>query len=158
MPNNLLDRAVAITCAAGLALVLPLSVLLFAQWPLRELVHSYSREANDMAQWLFALYVSIAVAYATRTRSHLAADWFARRYATKTQVRLDRAAAALIMLPWSAFMLYAAAPMVWQSVTQLERFAETFNPGYFLVKLAVAILALLTLLQAVDTLTRRVPG
>src|SRR5689334_12500560 len=59
-----LDRFVGWACAAGLVLVLPISLLLFLQWPLRELVHAGSREANDLAQWLFALYVSLAMTYA----------------------------------------------------------------------------------------------
>lgn len=36
------DHAVAAAIAAGQWLVLPVSLLLFAQWPLRELVHAYA--------------------------------------------------------------------------------------------------------------------
>ena len=39
-------------------------------------------------------------------------------------------------------------PIVWQSVIKLEAFPETFNPGYFVVKSAVVLLALLVLVQA----------
>ena len=45
--------------------------------------------------------------------------------------------------------VYAAWPSVAQSVRQLEGFPETFNPGYFILKLALLMLALLTLLQGV---------
>jgi TRAP-type mannitol/chloroaromatic compound transport system permease large subunit len=48
--------------------------------PLRDLAHAYSIEVNDLAQWLFALYVGLAVTDATRTGAHLAADVLARRY------------------------------------------------------------------------------
>jgi hypothetical protein len=34
-------------------LVIPLALLLFIQWPLREWVQAYSRQANDMGQILF---------------------------------------------------------------------------------------------------------
>ena len=152
-----LDRLVGALCACGLALVLPLSLLLFLQWPLRDLLHAYSREANDIAQWLFALYVSLAITYATRTRSHLAADALARRYSAATRARVHRFASLAVLTPWSLFMLYAVAPIVWQSVRQLERFPETFNPGYFLLKLAVALLALLVLFQALLDLMKREP-
>jgi TRAP-type C4-dicarboxylate transport system permease small subunit len=64
----LLDRILRAITAAGLVLVLPISLLLFLQWPLRDLLQAYSREANDLAQWLFALYVSVAITYATRMR------------------------------------------------------------------------------------------
>jgi TRAP-type mannitol/chloroaromatic compound transport system permease small subunit len=149
-----LDRIVGLVCVCGLALVLPVSLLLFLQWPLRELVHAWSREANDLAQWLFALYASVAITYATHTRSHLAADALARRYSSAVRARLYRFASLLVMLPWSLFILYAVAPMAWQSALQLERFPETYNPGYFILKLAVVALALLVLLQAIVDVSR----
>jgi TRAP-type C4-dicarboxylate transport system permease small subunit len=135
--------------ASGFALVLPVSLLLFLQWPLRDLVQAYSREANDLAQWLFALYVSVAITYATRVRSHLAADALARRYDPATRARLYRLASLSVLVPWSLFMLYATARLLWQSVSQLERFPETYNAGYFIIKAAVGLLALLVLLQAI---------
>ena len=149
-----LDRVLGAIAAAGLILVLPVSLLLFLQWPLRELVQAYSREANDLAQMLFALYVSIAITYATRRHAHLAADAIAHRYSPGVRSVLVRVAALLVLVPWSLFILYAAWPIVLQSVVQLEAFPETFNPGYFVVKLAVAVLALLVFLQAVIDVCR----
>ena len=52
-------------------------------------------------------------------------------------------------LPYDTIVIYAAWPSVAQSVGQLEGFPETFNPGYFIIKLALLLLALLTLLQGV---------
>jgi hypothetical protein len=46
---------------------------------------------------------------------------------------------AVVLIPWSAFMLFAAGPMVLQSVLQLERFPDTYNAGYFIVKMAVGL-------------------
>jgi TRAP-type mannitol/chloroaromatic compound transport system permease small subunit len=142
-------RALAAIVSAGMVLVLPLSLLLFLQWPLRELVQAYSREANDLAQCLFALYVSVAIVYATRRRSHLAVDAWAHRYQAETRERLLRVGTLCALLPWSVFMMYAAWPLVLQAITSLERFPETFNPGYFIVKGAAWLLALLVCLQAV---------
>ena len=45
-----LERCVAWIVRAASLLVLPVSLLLFLQWPLRDLVHAGSREANDLAQ------------------------------------------------------------------------------------------------------------
>src|SRR5262249_34084009 len=129
-----LDRMIGIVVASAVVLVLPLSLLLFLQWPLRDLVQGFSRDANDLAQWLFALYVSVAITCATRSRSHLAADAFARRYSNAKRERLYRSASLCVLLPWSTFMLFAAGPMVVQSVLQLERFPDTYNAGYFIVK------------------------
>jgi TRAP-type C4-dicarboxylate transport system permease small subunit len=143
-----LDRVLGAASACAAGLVLAVSFLLFLQWPLRELVHAWSREANDLAQWLFALYISAAVTQATRVDAHLAAHVVAHRYSPRTRKLLRRAAALLILLPWSLFILIAAWPAVRQSVLQLESFPESYNPGYFVVKLAAWLLALLVLLQA----------
>ncbi|MCX7172015.1 MAG: TRAP transporter small permease subunit, partial [Proteobacteria bacterium] len=121
-----LNRFLGALISAGLVLVLPLSLLLFLQWPLREWVQAYSREANDLAQCLFAVYVSLAIGYATRRRSHLAVDAWAHRYAAVTRARLARAGALCALLPWSLFILYAGWTMVSQSIVGLERFPDTF--------------------------------
>jgi TRAP-type mannitol/chloroaromatic compound transport system permease small subunit len=144
--------------AAGMVLVLPLSLLLFLQWPLRDLVQAYSREANDAAQCLFALYVSLAIVYATRHRTHLAVDAWAHRYAPETRARLLRGGTLCALLPWSVFIMYAGWHMVSQSITGLERFPDTFNAGYFLIKGSSWLLALLVCLQAVvDVFLATVP-
>jgi TRAP-type mannitol/chloroaromatic compound transport system permease small subunit len=143
------DRLVAWLVAAGGLLVLPVSLLLFLQWPLREWIQAYSREANDLAQVFFALYVAIAVTAATRRGAHLAADAFARRLLHTPGRRAVRMLGAAVELAWALVVLYVAWPFVAQSVRQLEAFPETFNSGYFLVKGAVALLALLVALQAV---------
>ena len=151
----ILDRMIALLVGAGMILVLPVSLLLFLQWPLRELLQAYSREANDLAQLLFALYVSLAITYASRQRTHLAADALAHHYSPVTRARLARVGALCILVPWSAFTLYASWPIVAQSVRDLEQFPETFNPGYFVIKLALIAMALLVLLQALLDVCRR---
>lgn len=144
-----IDRALGQICRAAGILALPLAFLLFLQWPLREWIGAYSREANDLAQVLFALYVSVAVSAATRAQAHLAADTLARRYPPAWRRRLTSLASLAVLIPWSLFLLIVIWPSAVQSVTQLEGFPETFNPGYFALKLAVVLLALLVLLQAI---------
>jgi hypothetical protein len=39
--------------------------------------------------------------------------------------------------------------MVWQSVSQLEAFPDSFNPGYFVIKLALWLLAAAMFVQGV---------
>ena len=145
---RMLDRVVAGIVRIGSILILPLGLLLFLQWPLRDVVQMYSREANDLAQVLFALYVSIAITYATRRDSHLATDLVAQRYSEGTRRTMARVGSLFILVPWSLFILYAAWPMTVQSVRQLESFPETFNPGYFLLKIALLLAAVLVLIQA----------
>ena len=132
----------------GAWLALPLAVLLFLQWPLRELVQAYSRQANDVAQILFALFVAIAFTEATRRDAHLAADALAARYSPRLRYLIARTAAGLVVLPWALFLLVTSAPVVWQSLLQLERFADTLDPGYFLVRGSALLLAALALIQS----------
>jgi TRAP-type mannitol/chloroaromatic compound transport system permease small subunit len=143
-----LDRIVDWIVRVTGVLVLPVGLLLFLQWPLREVVQAYSREANDLAQCLFAIYASVAVTCATRQHAHLATDVVAQRYPECVRRLLARAAGLFVLVPWSLFILYAAWPATMQSIRQLEAFPETFNPGYFILRIAVVFTALLVLVQA----------
>jgi TRAP-type C4-dicarboxylate transport system permease small subunit len=73
-----LDRLIATIIAAAQWLALPLILLLFLQWPLRDIVHAYSSQANDLGQIVFALYVAVSISAATRAGTHLAADAMAQ--------------------------------------------------------------------------------
>lgn len=128
---------------AASLLVLPLALLLFAQWPLRELVQAGSRQANDAAQVLFALAMAFGVGYAGRTGAHLVAGPPPRSR------RVAAVATLVCVLPWSLFMLWTLSAPVWESLRTLEKFPDTLNPGYFLIKAAGWILVLLALLQSV---------
>jgi TRAP-type mannitol/chloroaromatic compound transport system permease small subunit len=147
-----LDRAVGAILDAAKWLALPVVTLLFLQWPLRSLVGAYSREANDLGQWLFALYIAASITAATRANTHLAADTISRRYADRWRRRLTQAGAILGLIPWSIIVLVTSRQIVVSSVLDLERFPETFNPGYFIVKIAVWLLAALILVQGVIVL------
>ncbi len=142
--NVCLDRLTSVACL----LVLPLSLLLFAQWPLRDGVGAGSRPANDMAQWVFALYVAFALRHTTRVHGHMAADTLAARYPHALREGLPRWSAVLCVLPWALFVLVSGAPMVWQSLRGLEAFPDTSNPFYFVIKASVWLMALLMALQA----------
>ena len=132
---------------AAATLALPLALLLFAQWPLRDLVQAYSREANDLAQIIFALYMAVAVTWASREGAHIAAGHADSHDAEEAPWR--RWAVLACVAPWSLFVLWTSAPAVWQSVRQLEHFGESFNPGYFVIKLALWLMLVLVLWHAV---------
>ena len=142
-----LDQLVASVLAAAKWLALPIVVLLFLQWPLRSIIGLYSREANDLGQWLFALYVAASIAAATRAKAHLAADTIARRYAAATRERLARASALFGLIPWSIIVLVTSWSLVRDSTLLLERFPDTGNPGYFIIKLALLLMAVLVLIE-----------
>ncbi len=139
------DKALTRLDAVSGLLVLPLSVLLLAQWPLRELVQAYSRQANDAAQILFALYVAVAITTASRSHAHLAA--LQPHPSGAPRPRWHAWALLACVAPWALFMLWAGWPIVTASVASFERFNETLNPGYFVIKLAMALMLLLVLAE-----------
>ena len=143
------SHAIEWVLRAAMWLALPLALLLFAQWPLRDLVQAYSREANDLGQVLFALYVAVAITAATRDRAHLAVDALARRHPPRWRARLERIGAAAVLAPWALFVIATSAGPAWRSLLQLERFADTFDPGYFLVRFAALLLAVMVLAQSI---------
>jgi len=149
-----LDRALEFVLEIAQWLVVPVALLLFLQWPLRELFQAYSREANDLGQWIFALFMAAAVTAATRERIHLTADQLARRYAPSVRSLIVRLGALIGLAPWALFVLYASRQSVWMSVRHLEGFPDTYNPGYFMIKLSLWVLAALLLLQAIVDVLR----
>ena len=154
-----LDRLIGAILSAGRWLLLPVVALLFLQWPLRDFFRTYSREANDLGQWLFVLYVAMAFTAATRAHTHLAADAVARNYSDQTRASIARVGALLGLVPWALFVLIGGAKVVLPSLKALESFPDTNNPGYFVIKLGLWLLAGLMLAQAsVDILRPRQEG
>ena len=130
-------------------LALAITLLLFAQWPLRDGVGAWSTQANDLAQALFALYVAAALRHAESRQAHLVA-----RPDLTGNTRWRRIGAPLCVLVWALYVAISAAPAVGRSVLQLERFPETNNPGYFVIKVALMLLALLLACQGALDLRR----
>jgi hypothetical protein len=152
------DKGLAGMAALFGLLVLPLAALLLAQWPLRELVQAYSRQANDAAQALFALYVAVAVTAASRNHAHLAS--LQPHPSGAPRPRWHAWALLACVTPWALFMLWAGWPLVAASVASFERFGETLTPGYFVIKLAMALMLMLVLLEGLLEILPhgRVPG
>lgn len=153
-----LDRLIGHTIAAAQWLALPLILLLFLQWPLRDIVRCCSREANDLGQIIFALFVAVSVTAATRAGTHLAADTLAQRYRTRTRLWIKRIGTAASLLPWAIFVVIAGKSFVVPSVLGLEAFDDTGNPGYFIIKAALWVMAILIVAQAAVDILRPSAG
>jgi TRAP-type mannitol/chloroaromatic compound transport system permease small subunit len=153
-----LDQSIARIVTAAQWLALPLMLLLFLQWPLRDLLRAHSREANDLGQIIFAIYVAVSISAATRAGTHLAADTLAHRYSVRTRHRLKRLGAAIGVLPWAFFVLFASKGLVFASVLRLESFQDTNNPGYFIIKLALWLMAVLVIAQSTVEIFRPLPA
>ena len=128
-------------------LALPIAALLFLQWPLREWLQAYSREANDLGQILFAVFVAASVTAATRAEAHIAADVLSRRFSSRLRRNIASAGFLLGVLPWVLFVLWSSAPLIARSIGSVERFQDTANPGYFVIKAALWLLAGLMLID-----------
>jgi TRAP-type mannitol/chloroaromatic compound transport system permease small subunit len=152
-----LDRAIAAVIAAAQWLALPLILLLFLQWPLRDIVRAHSTQANDLGQIIFALYVAVSISAATRAGTHLAADTLAQHYAARTRAWLKRLGAGLAILPWALFVLIASKAFVVPSLMELEAFPETDNPGYFFIKCGLWIMAVTIIAQSLVDIFRPLP-
>ncbi|HXX07878.1 MAG TPA: TRAP transporter small permease subunit [Pseudolabrys sp.] len=152
-----LDRLVAGVINGAQWLALPLIILLFLQWPLRDFFRSYSREANDFGQILFALFVAVSVTAATRAGTHLAADAVAQRYSARTRHIIWKVGAIAGFVPWALFILVTSKSIVTYSLQLRETFPDTANPGYFIIKLALWVMALLILAQALIDIFRPLP-
>lgn len=144
---RLLEACIEYVLAAAKWLALPIVTLLFLQWPLRNWLGLYSREANDLGQWLFALYVAVSITAATRAKAHLAADTLSRNYSVTARDWLTRAGALLGLVPWSLIVLVASWRLVRGSTLLFERFPDTGNFGYFIIKLALLLMALMILVE-----------
>jgi TRAP-type mannitol/chloroaromatic compound transport system permease small subunit len=155
-----LDRLIGAIVGAAKWLALPLIVLLFMQWPLRDVLRLYSREANDLGQVMFALFVAVSVTAATRAGTHLSVDLVARHYSARTRRRIEQIGAAAGLLPWALFVLIAGRTTVLTSVRDLEGFQDSGNPGYFMIKLALWLMAVLVIGQAIVDIfrPRKLPG
>ena len=123
-------------------LVIPLAFLLFAQWPLREWVQAYTRQANDMAQLIFAVYMALAVYAASRTNTHIALEPN-QAPRDKSQGHWKIYLQWLCVVPWAAFMLWSWRDDVLRSALGLERFPDSNLPAYFIIKIALLLMLLL---------------
>ena len=135
-----LDRLIGYAVAAAKWLALPLITLLFLQWPLRDLFRGYS--------------VALSVTAATRAGTHLAADVVARQYSARTRRRLNQIGAAAGLLPWTLFVLIAGKGTVISSIRDLEAFQDSGNGGYFLIKIALWVMAAAILGQSLVDIFR----
>ena len=145
--GRLLDWVLGRTLSTLKWLAIPIGLLLFLQWPLRDYVKAYSREANDLGQWLFALYVAAAVTAATRAGTHLAVDTLAKRYSARTRRRLRHICNLVALAPWAILILVTATPPIAASISHWERFPDSGNPGYFIVKASLWLMAGMVLIS-----------
>ena len=135
-------------------LVIFVVIALFAQWPLRELVGAGHILANDFGQIAHAAVFSIGIAYALRWDGHVRLDVFYHRMPQRARSLVDLAGTLAFVVPWTIIVLWFSGPTTLRSVKVLEKFPETWSPGYWLFKVLLIVFAVLLLLQAIGHIAR----
>lgn len=135
-------------------LVLAVVATLFLQIPMREFVRYGHREVNDIGQVIHATVFMIGVAYALRWDAHVRVDIFRQRMGPRTRAAIDLVGTLLFLAPWLAIVTRSSIPIVLNSWVELEQFADTFTPGYFLLKTQLLSFCLLVALQALANVLR----
>jgi len=135
-------------------LVVFVVLALFAQWPLRELVGAGHILANDFGQIAHAAVFSIGIAYALRWDGHVRLDVFYQRMPQRGRALVDLAGTLAFVVPWTIIVLWFSGATTLRSVKVLEKFPETWSPGYWLFKVLLIVFTVLLLLQAIGHIAR----
>lgn len=135
-------------------LILGVVAMLFLQIPMREFVHYGHREVNDFGQILHATVFMIGVAYAMRWDGHVRVDIFRQRMGPRTRAAIELGGILLFLVPWLVIVTRSSIPIVLNAWAHYEEFAETYTPGYFLLKTQLLTFTALVVLQALANLLR----
>jgi TRAP-type mannitol/chloroaromatic compound transport system permease small subunit len=130
--------------------------MLFLQVPLREIWHGGNNTANDIGQVIHASLFMIGISYAMRHDGHVRVDIFYSRLSVRARAAIDLGGTILLLLPWLALVAWYSIPIVVNSVAELEAFAETYTPGYFILKLQLFSFVVLVGLQAMSNIARAI--
>jgi len=155
--RRLADNLSAIVDLAGRWaswLCLPVILLLFLQLPLRDIVHGGNNTDNDFGQIIFANFIMVGIPFAMRHDAHVRVDIFHQHFGARLRSIIELAGTALFTLPWLALLGWYALPIVLNSLRQTEKFAETYTPGYFILKLGLFFFVVLVGFQAIADIIR----
>jgi TRAP-type mannitol/chloroaromatic compound transport system permease small subunit len=150
--RQLADSLSAIVDLAGRCaswLCLPVILLLFLQLPLRDIVQGGNNTDNDFGQIIFANFFMVGIPFAMRHDAHVRVDIFHQHFSRRARAIIELAGTMLFTLPWLALLAWYSLPIVLNSLAQTEKFAETFTPGYFILKLGLFFFVVLAGLQAI---------
>lgn len=150
----LIDAVVDRIGRAASWLILGIVATLFLQIPMRELVHYGHREINDAGQVIHATVFMIGAGYAMRWNAHVRVDIFYQRMSAKRRALVDLIGTLVFILPWLWIVGRDSYPIVLNSVIEREAFAETFTPGYFILKIQLLVFVALIGAQSLANILR----
>jgi TRAP-type mannitol/chloroaromatic compound transport system permease small subunit len=135
-------------------LILGVVATLFLQIPMREFVRYGHREVNDFGQIIYATVFMIGVGYAMRWDMHVRVDIFRQHMGPRLRAALELAGILLFLAPCLVIVTRSSIPIVLRSWAHLEQFADTYTPGYFLLKTQLVSFCVLVGLQAIANTLR----
>lgn len=121
---------------------------------MREFVHYGHREVNDIGQVIHATVFMIGAAYAMRWDGHVRVDILHQRMSPRLRAVVELIGIIFFIVPWLVIVTRASIPIVLNSWAHLEQFADTYTPGYFILKTQLLSFAILVGLQALANILR----
>lgn len=149
----LADRIDRLTTAVGRAvawLALAIVLLQFALVVARYLFGLGSIWLTETVIYGHATLFMLAAAWTLRAGGHVRVDVFYAEAGPRTRAKIDLAGAVLLLLPFSAVLVWLSVPYAARSWAILERSQETSGlPLVFALKTLIPLFALLMALQGI---------
>ena len=151
--NALADRIDRLTTTVGRAvawLALAIVLLQFALVVARYLFGLGSIWLTETVIYGHATLFMLAAAWTLRVGGHVRVDVFYAEAGPRTRAKIDLAGAVLLLLPFSAVLVWLSVPYAARSWAILERSQETSGlPLVFALKTLIPLFALLMALQGI---------
>lgn len=151
--NALADRIDRLTTTVGRAvawLALAIVLLQFALVVARYLFGLGSIWLTETVIYGHATLFMLAAAWTLRAGGHVRVDVFYAEAGPRTRAKIDLAGAVLLLLPFSAVLVWLSVPYAARSWAILERSQETSGlPLVFALKTLIPLFALLMALQGI---------
>ena len=158
--NALADRIDRLTTAVGRAvawLALVVVLLQFALVVARYLFGLGSIWLTETVIYAHATLFMLAAAWTLRSGGHVRVDVFYAEAGPRTRAKIDLAGAALLLLPFSAVLVWLSVPYAVRSWAILERSQESSGlPLVFALKTLIPFFAVLMALQGIAQAIRAI--
>jgi TRAP-type mannitol/chloroaromatic compound transport system permease small subunit len=130
-----------------------LVLTLWIQWPFRSFFGFDARLVNDIGQIAFAYFVVTAFADANRNQSHLRIYFDNSIHKQSDKFEWMK---YLFIAPWALFVIYSAWPIFLNSISENEKFPDSYTSGFYLIKLALLFLPLSFLYLVIQKLKKAI--
>lgn len=154
---NYIDKLNEIVGKSVAWAVLAMTLITFIVVVLRKGFDWGSIALQESALYFHALLFMAGAAYTLKHNGHVKVDIFYQRFSTKTRAWVNLLGTLLLLLPFSAFIIWISADYVFTSWQQLEGSRETGGlPLVFILKSLIPLMGILLILQALAVVIRAI--